>query len=109
MHFMVAALGKDCDTFTLHIYASLAEQEREMISERIKAALARSKNKFGLRHRMKRSKAFRRRLQILAVTQHAGARLRWSARKLTACTLSGRSVTLGNTVSRSRFSRLLKN
>jgi DNA invertase Pin-like site-specific DNA recombinase len=31
---------KDCDDFTLHIYASLAEQERKMISERIKAALA---------------------------------------------------------------------
>ena len=34
VHFMVAALGKDCDVFTLHIYASLAEQERKMISER---------------------------------------------------------------------------
>src|SRR5580704_18145507 len=45
VHFMVAALGRDCDTFTLHIYASLAEQERKMISERIKAALARSKNR----------------------------------------------------------------
>ena len=38
VHFIVAALGKDCDDFTLHIYASLAEQERKMISERIKAA-----------------------------------------------------------------------
>jgi len=28
VHFIVAALGKDCDDFTLHIYASLAEQER---------------------------------------------------------------------------------
>ena len=40
MHFMVAALGKDCDEFTLHIYASLAEQERRLISERNKAAAA---------------------------------------------------------------------
>jgi len=40
VHFMVAALGKDCDEFTLHIYASLAEQERRMISERCKAAAA---------------------------------------------------------------------
>jgi DNA invertase Pin-like site-specific DNA recombinase len=40
VHFMVAALGRDCDDFTLHIYASLAEQERKMISERIKAAMA---------------------------------------------------------------------
>src|SRR3984893_1338703 len=34
VHFVVAALGRDCDEFTLHIYASLAEQERKMISER---------------------------------------------------------------------------
>jgi len=40
VHFVVAALGRDCDDFTLHIYASLAEQERKMISERVKAALA---------------------------------------------------------------------
>jgi DNA invertase Pin-like site-specific DNA recombinase len=30
VHFIVAALGKDCDDFTLHVYASLAEQERKM-------------------------------------------------------------------------------
>ena len=48
VHFIVAALGRDCDAFTLHIYASLAEQERKMISERTKAGLARSKN----RHRL---------------------------------------------------------
>src|ERR1700730_16018268 len=40
VHFMVAALGKDCDEFTLHIYASLAEQERKLISQRNKAAAA---------------------------------------------------------------------
>src|ERR1700688_2812061 len=68
VHFVVAALGRDCDNFTLHIYASLAEQERKMISERIKAALARSKNrrKLGLRNPIMRSKAFRRRLQACA-------------------------------------------
>jgi DNA invertase Pin-like site-specific DNA recombinase len=37
VHFVVAALGRDCDDFTLHIYASLDEQERKMISERTKA------------------------------------------------------------------------
>ena len=26
VHFIVAALGRDCDDFTLHIYASLAEE-----------------------------------------------------------------------------------
>jgi DNA invertase Pin-like site-specific DNA recombinase len=68
VHFIVAALGRDCDDFTLHIYASLAEQERKMISERIKAALARSKNrgKFGLRNPIMHSIAFRRRLQASA-------------------------------------------
>jgi len=66
VHFIVAALGKDCDAFTLHIYASLAEQERKLISERIKAAMARHKGKLGLQHPMKRSKAFRRRILILA-------------------------------------------
>src|SRR5271163_1173517 len=43
VHFVVAALGRDCDNFTLHIYASLAEQERKMISERQKAAKAAGK------------------------------------------------------------------
>jgi DNA invertase Pin-like site-specific DNA recombinase len=65
VHFVVAALGKDCDDFTLHIYASLAEQERKMMSERIKAALAiaRAKGrKFGLETY---SKAERRRINAL--------------------------------------------
>jgi DNA invertase Pin-like site-specific DNA recombinase len=65
VHFVVAALGKDCDDFTLHIYASLAEQERKMISERLKAALAIAKRKgkrFGL---AVRSKAWQRRVSAL--------------------------------------------
>jgi len=66
VHFMVAALGRDCDAFTLHIYASLAEQERKMSSERIKAALARVRAKNPLALRQKQSKDFRRRLQRLA-------------------------------------------
>ncbi|MYM32647.1 recombinase family protein [Duganella sp. CY15W] len=35
-----AELGVDVNPFVLHIYASLAEQERKLISERTKAALA---------------------------------------------------------------------
>jgi DNA invertase Pin-like site-specific DNA recombinase len=65
VHFVVAALGRDCDEFTLHIYASLAEQERKMISERCKAtaaALKRKGKKFGL---AVRSKACRRRVSAL--------------------------------------------
>ncbi|MGC2462564.1 MAG: recombinase family protein [Steroidobacteraceae bacterium] len=38
VHFIVAQLGKDRDDFTLHIWASLAEQERKMISERTRPA-----------------------------------------------------------------------
>ena len=68
---MVAALGKDCDEFTLHIYASLAEQERRLISERNKAAAAvmkRAGKKLGV---ARWSKAKQRRILALA---HAGKR-----------------------------------
>jgi DNA invertase Pin-like site-specific DNA recombinase len=37
--FIVTALGSDVDPFMLHIYAAVAQKEREMISERTKAAL----------------------------------------------------------------------
>jgi len=45
VHFIVAYLGRGCDDFTLHIYASLAEHERKMISERVKAAQAAAKHR----------------------------------------------------------------
>ena len=38
--FIVAAFGVDVDPFMLHIYAAFAEKERNIISERTKAALA---------------------------------------------------------------------
>lgn len=41
--FIVCALGRNVDPFTLHIYAALAEQERRMISERTKVGLAAAK------------------------------------------------------------------
>lgn len=41
--FIVAELGASADPFMLHIYAALAEQERRMISERTKHALAAAK------------------------------------------------------------------
>jgi DNA invertase Pin-like site-specific DNA recombinase len=63
VHFVVAALGRDVDDFTLHIYASLAEQERQTISERIRGALARSQKPLGLRSPSKCTPAFRRRLR----------------------------------------------
>ena len=65
VHFVVAALGRDCDEFTLHIYASLAEQERKMISERIRAAAAVRRRK-GIKHGLAlRSKAYGQRLRKL--------------------------------------------
>jgi DNA invertase Pin-like site-specific DNA recombinase len=65
VHFIVVALGRDCDDFTLHIYASLAQQERKMISERCKLAIAAAKRKgrkFGVQLR---SKAWQRRVSAL--------------------------------------------
>jgi DNA invertase Pin-like site-specific DNA recombinase len=56
VHFMVAVFGRDVDHFTLHIYASIAQQERKMISERVRAAtlIAMSRGrKFGLQLRPK--------------------------------------------------------
>jgi DNA invertase Pin-like site-specific DNA recombinase len=38
--FIVAELGANADPFMLHIYAALAEKERELISARTRAALA---------------------------------------------------------------------
>ncbi len=79
VHFAVAQLGRDCDEFTLHIYACLAQQERKLISERAKAAsqIAKSRGrKFGLQLR---SKAWRRRVSALgrtAIIQEAMDRAR---------------------------------
>jgi DNA invertase Pin-like site-specific DNA recombinase len=74
VHFIVAALGKDRDDFTLHIYASLAEQERKMISERTKAGLARSTKRLGMRNPSKRTTVFRsyiRKRSVMAVHKAA--------------------------------------
>ena len=43
--FIVTALGRNVDPFTLHIYAALAEQERRMISQRTVAGLQAAKAK----------------------------------------------------------------
>jgi DNA invertase Pin-like site-specific DNA recombinase len=56
LHFIVAELGQDRDHFTLHIWASMAEQERKLISDRVKAAHAIAKArgvKFGQAARSK--------------------------------------------------------
>jgi DNA invertase Pin-like site-specific DNA recombinase len=41
--FVVAELGADTDPFILHLYAALAEKERNLIAERTRAALAAKK------------------------------------------------------------------
>src|SRR5581483_3712584 len=71
VHFLVAQLGRDCDEFTLHIYATLAQQERKLISERAKAAaqVAKSRGrKFGF---ARRPKAWVRRLSAQGNAIHA--------------------------------------
>ena len=91
VHFSVAAFGRDCDAFTLHIYASLAEQERKMISERGKAAAAIAKSKgkkFGLQLRSKthqrRVSAMGRAALVKAAEERAEAHrvhLEWAFRQ----------------------------
>ncbi len=41
--FIVAELGPDIDPFMLHLYAALAEKERDLISQRTRAALKAAK------------------------------------------------------------------
>jgi DNA invertase Pin-like site-specific DNA recombinase len=43
--FIVAELGADTDPFMLHIYAALAEKERQLISQRTKDGLAAAKRR----------------------------------------------------------------
>lgn len=45
VEFIVTSLGRQRDRFMLHIHASVAEKEREMISERTKAGLQAAKRR----------------------------------------------------------------
>lgn len=79
VHFCVALFGRDVDHFTLHIYASIAEHERKMIAERVKAAAAIAKahgRKFGLQLR---PGAWQRKLSAMgraAIVREANERAR---------------------------------
>jgi DNA invertase Pin-like site-specific DNA recombinase len=77
VHFIVAALGRDCDEFTLHIYASLAEQERKLLAERCKAAaetLRAKGHRFGFALRPKAAQRRARALGAAALTKAANER-----------------------------------
>jgi DNA invertase Pin-like site-specific DNA recombinase len=43
VEFIVTELGRQDDPFVLHLYAALAQKERQLISERTKAGLAAAK------------------------------------------------------------------
>ncbi|MCA1469794.1 recombinase family protein [Bradyrhizobium sp. IC3195] len=43
--FIVTELGRDVDSFMLHIYAAVAEKERNVIAERTRLALAEAKHR----------------------------------------------------------------
>jgi DNA invertase Pin-like site-specific DNA recombinase len=64
VRFIVVNLP-DADAFTLQIYAALAEKEGAQISERTRAALAKSTKKLGMAGR---SKAEQRRIRSLAMS-----------------------------------------
>ena len=66
VHFIVAGLGGDRDDFTLHIWASVAEQERKMISERCKAACAAMKARGRKLGMARLSRVDRQRISALA-------------------------------------------
>jgi DNA invertase Pin-like site-specific DNA recombinase len=45
VEFVVTELGRQAESFTLHLFAALAEKERELISQRTKAGLRAAKRR----------------------------------------------------------------
>ena len=73
VQFIVTTLPK-ADAFTLQIYAALAEKESAQISERTKAALARSTKKLGMAGKSKKQQRSIRALALAAKHKAAEAR-----------------------------------
>jgi DNA invertase Pin-like site-specific DNA recombinase len=73
VRFIVTMLPK-ADAFTLQIYAALAEKEGAQISERTKAALARSTKKLGMAGKSKSKQNAIRKLAMAAKQNAATAR-----------------------------------
>jgi DNA invertase Pin-like site-specific DNA recombinase len=73
VQFIVTTLPK-ADAFTLQIYAALAEKEGAQISERTKAALARSTKRLGMAGKSKTSQRKIRALAMVAKDKAATAR-----------------------------------
>jgi DNA invertase Pin-like site-specific DNA recombinase len=73
VRFVVTMLP-DADPFTLQIYAALAEKEGELISERTRAALARSPKKLGMAGKTRAAQVAIRSLAAVAKQAAADAR-----------------------------------
>jgi DNA invertase Pin-like site-specific DNA recombinase len=96
VEFIVAELGRQSDAFVLHVWASLAQQERKMISDRTKAALAAAKAR-GVRlgRRSKRELRAIGKIGNAAVSAAAAARdeaVRWAVEPLYQQGLTLRSI-----------------
>jgi len=96
VEFIVAELGRQSDAFVLHVWASLAQKERELISSRTKAALA-AANARGVRlgRRSKRELRSIGKMGNAAVRDAAAARdeaVRWAIEPLFAQGLTLRAI-----------------
>lgn len=77
---IVAELGADADLFMLHLYAALAEKERQLISERTRSALAQRKAQgaaLGNRSNAAEAAARGREVQKAEATAFASCRSSW--------------------------------
>ncbi len=99
VEFVVTSLGRQADPFVLHLYAALAEKERNMISERTKAGLAAAKRRGQRLGMAARTKRQRRRISALGSAASSEASLeRLSGMKplLVAALADERSLRAGS-------------